>query len=169
MAWTDGDLKVFAAGLAVGGEWNAAGQAALPPPTADPPPGAYYGQVLYVKLDPGTPGAVVRYSTDGAPPSAVAPPFDEAHPIEVSADRTIRAFAQLENRTSRMAELVYRVDNPFVVTDQVVLARGMATVGDGGPAICTAFVQAAARDTVALGRGLIQVGDSGVQVEIVTN
>lgn len=169
MAWTDGDLKVFAAGLAVGGEWNATGQTALPPPTADPPPGAYYGQVLYVKLLTATEGAIIRYSTDGTVPSALGPPFNEDAPIEVSETKTIRAFAQLCNQTSRIAELVYKVDNPFIVTDLVLLERSVIAVRDGGPTISTAFVQTAARDRVALSEHLLGITDASAEVEIVTN
>lgn len=124
MSWTDGDMKLFAAGLSIGGKWNCSGAAALPPPTADPPAGAYYGQTLYVTLQTGTPGALIRFTEDGSIPEADGAVFADV-PIEVDKTMTITAYAQQNNRTSRVAAFRYVVDNPFLVTDTVTLARAV--------------------------------------------
>lgn len=168
MIWTDGDLKIFAAGLSIGGQWNCSGAAALPPPTADPPAGAYYGQVLYIRLMCDTPGAVIRFTTNGDAPAADGPLFDPEMPIEVSASTTIRAYAQAENRTSRIANFRYAVDNPFLVTDTVTLAR--AVPQRWADAAVVTVMQGAApevTDRLRLADAIPAVSDDAV-VEIVT-
>lgn len=167
MSWTDGDLKLFAAGLSIGGQWNCTGAAALPPPTADPPAGAYYGQTLYVTLQSGTPGALIRFTEDGSIPEADGVVFADM-PIEVDKTMTITAYAQLRNRVSRVAAFRYVVDNPFMVTDTVALAR--AVPQKWADAAVVTVMQGAApelTDRLTITGAIPAVSDDAV-VEIVT-
>lgn len=168
MAWTDGDLRIFAAGLSIGGQWNHTGQAMLPPPSADPPPGSYYGQVLYVKLFTSTEGAIIRYSTDGTLPSAIGQPFDEAAPIEISQNITVRAYAQRYNQISRIAELVYKVDNPFVVKDIVTITTRMLRATCGTVDIGFEHKSPVVSDLVKITNHLLTISEDVAEIEIIT-
>jgi hypothetical protein len=96
MAWTDGDLKIFAAGLAIGGKWNGT-VSPIPVPVADPPPGVYRNPInVTVSVPPGledTPAHLYYALTWGN--SLQEHKLQEAEELEISVvvtgETTIRA------------------------------------------------------------------------------
>lgn len=130
MAWTEKELKIFASGLAIGGQWNHVGDSAIPIPNIDPLPGRYSGQLVYVRLWSDVPGAVVRATFDGSDPTATAEPISPNTLTEIDVTTTVKAYAQVNNRTSKIATYVYNLDNPFDWHDTVIVSQGLVRVTD---------------------------------------
>jgi hypothetical protein len=82
------------------GVYNISGTVAMPaftpPPTTSPntPPTAPYTNAIDVWMYSATPGAIIRYTTDGSVPTAThGTTFDISSPVPVSASLTINAIA----------------------------------------------------------------------------
>ena len=71
-------------------EWPAAAIPTTEPPVFAPAPGTYTSAQT-VTISSATPGAVIRYTTDGSMPTASSPVY--AGPLTVAATVTIRAYA----------------------------------------------------------------------------
>ena len=130
MAWTEKELKIFASGLAIGGQWNHVGDSAIPVPNIDPLPGNYIGQILHVRLWSDVPGAVVRATFDGSIPSATAEPISKNATTDVDTDTVIKAFAQVNNKTSKIATYKFTFNNPFDTSDIVVIENATVAIDD---------------------------------------
>lgn len=162
MAWTDGDFKLFSAGLAIGGQWNHVGDSAIPVPNIDPLPGNYLGQILHVRLWSDVPGAVVRATFDGSVPSAEAEPINQKATTDVDVDTVIRAFAQVNNKTSKIATYKFTFNNPYDTTDIIVIENAAITIDDY-VAVNAKCITLEFADTIE-DRQLLTISDSVEQV-----
>lgn len=129
MAWTDGDLKILAVGMAIGGQWNQTGQSMLPPPTGDPPPGNYFGTSQIVALSAQTEGAIIRFTVDGQDVGADGAIY--TGPLLIERDTVIKAFAAKGWKTSPQAALKYVVKNPLgELADDILEAEAWGVLED---------------------------------------
>lgn len=135
MAWTNEQLKIFAAGMAIGGQWNHVGDGTIPIPNIDPLPGNYFGQIVQVRLWSDFPGAIVRASFDGTLPSATSEPIGPDTITEIDVTTTIYAFAQVRNKTSKIAAYKFVLDNPFDTTDIVYKDKAVPSIPEETPVI----------------------------------
>lgn len=116
MAWTDGDFKIFAAGLAVGGKWNHT-HGTLPRVESSVPSGTYW-HTLECTLSCPVKAATILYSADGETPSAVY----QGEKIYIADTRDLYAFAIYKQGISPMSRFRYIIDNPMAQTELVELA-----------------------------------------------
>lgn len=162
MAWTEKELKIFASGLAIGGQWNHVGDSAIPVPNVDPPPGNYFGQIIQVRLWSDIPGAIVRATFDGSIPSATAEPLNPNDLTEIDVTTTVRAFAQLSNKTSKVASYKFDLENPFDATDIIYKAQVAPVILDSEPEICLNMVNIDVADTVNMAKSKLNINDTAV-------
>lgn len=74
------------------------------------PAGGTYTSTQTVALASATPGALIRYTTDGSTPTASSPLY--AAPLTVSSSQTIKAFASaIGYADSPLASATYTIDN----------------------------------------------------------
>lgn len=162
MAWTEKELKIFASGLAIGGQWNHVGDSSIPVPNIDPLPGNYLGQIIHVRLWSDVPDAVVRATFDGSIPSATAEPISPNATTDVDVDTVVRAFAQVNNKTSKIATYKFTFNNPFDVSDIIVIENATITIDDY-VAVKTECITLELADTID-DRYLLTISDSSEQV-----
>ena len=168
MDWTQENLKIFASGLAIGGQWNHVGDSSIPIPNIDPLPGNYFGQIINVRLWSDIPGAILRATFDGSIPSATAEPLKPNDLTEIDVTTTVRAFAQLNNKTSKVASYKFNLENPFDTTDIIYKAQVAPVIVDSEHEICMDAVQIDVADTVNMVQSKLNINDTAV-IEIVTN
>lgn len=114
MAWTEADLKIFAAGLAIGGRWNRT-YGTLPPVQASKPAGVY-SSVFDITLSCPISGATIFFSTDGTTPTTVY----RGEIINIVDDTTVFAFAVLGSDISPMSMFRYVIYIPAITTDDSI-------------------------------------------------
>lgn len=104
---------------------SAASQGAAATPVFDPPAGAYT-EPINVTISSSTPGATIRYTTDGSTPNQSSPAYSS--PIAVTSSTTIKAIAYadgLDPSTVAIAAYMF----PVVVNNMTQLRA--QTAGDG--------------------------------------
>jgi hypothetical protein len=114
VAWTDNDLKIFAAGLAIGGKYNHT-HGTLPRVKSSMPSGRY-SDVFYVTLSCDLAGATIMYSIDGSTPTTVY----AGEQIYVGGDLVIFAFAMYGQGLSPMSKYTYDIYVPAIFADDNV-------------------------------------------------
>lgn len=80
------------------------------PPSAIADPASLFAETLSVRLQSATPGAVVRYTIDGTPPTASSPAY--AQPLALTRDTTIQARAFARNEASAVTSVSFRRTSP---------------------------------------------------------
>ncbi len=141
MAWTAADLKIFAAGLAIGGKYNHT-QGNLPKVMSSVPSGTY-SEVFYITLSCIVTEATIFYSTDGTTPRTV---YDGSS-IYIDKDSTVLAFAAYGEQLSGMSKFVYIIYIPAVDEQDVI------NVADIADTVATQFITGdvyANSDTIAI-------------------
>lgn len=120
MAWTEGDLRIFAAGLAIGGRWNRT-FGTLPRVEASQPAGVY-SSVFDITLSCAVSGATIFYSTDGTTPTMVY----HGETINIGDDLTVTAFAVLGSDLSPMSVFRYVIYIPAIDTSDSIAVLALA-------------------------------------------
>ncbi|WP_418790908.1 chitobiase/beta-hexosaminidase C-terminal domain-containing protein [Phosphitispora sp. TUW77] len=132
MAWTAGDLKIFAAGLAIGAKYNHT-HGTLPRVKASVAAGTY-SSVFYVALSCDLEEAIIMYSTDGGTPTTEY----AGEEIFVDDDLTIYAYAVYRQNLSPMSKFDYVIyvpeanveetlTTPDGISDEVVVEMVVTT------------------------------------------
>lgn len=116
MAWTDNDLKIFAAGLAIGGKWNHT-HGTLPRVKASVPSGTY-SSVFDVTLSCDISAATIMYSADGGTPTTVY--AGENITVDTEGTHVVYAYALYGQGLSPMAKYTYVIYVPRVVTSDSI-------------------------------------------------
>ena len=116
MAWTDGDFKIFAAGLAIGGKYNHT-HGTLPRVKASVVSGTY-SSVFNVTLSCDLTDATIMYSTDGGTPITVY--AGEEIVIESEGTHVIYAYAIYGQGLSPMSKFTYIIYVPKVITSDTI-------------------------------------------------
>lgn len=98
------------------------------------PAAGTYTAAQSVTLASATPGAVIRYTTDGSTPTAGSPVY--AGPLSVAASTTVKAYASATSLTdSAVVSAAYVIDaNAGPFTHGGVTANGTVTLWFKGPA-----------------------------------
>jgi hypothetical protein len=120
MAWTEGDLRIFAAGLAIGGRWNRT-FGTLPRVEASQPAGVY-SSVFDITLSCAVSSATIFYSTDGTTPTTVY----HGETINIGDDLTVTAFAVLGSDLSPMSTFRYVIYIPAIDTADTIAVLTLA-------------------------------------------
>lgn len=107
MAWTDNDLKIFAAGLAIGGKYNHT-HGTLPRVKSSVASGTY-SSVFNLKLSCDLALATIMYSIDGSTPTTIYSGED----IYVGDDLVCYAYAIYGQNLSPMSKFVYIIYIPY--------------------------------------------------------
>lgn len=124
MVWTDGDWKIFAVGLAIGGKYNHT-HGTLPKVKSTLPSGSY-GEVVSFTLFCDLPGVTIMYSIDGNTPTTVY--AGETITIDTEQTLVCYAYAIYKQGLSAMSRFTYVVDFPdFGVSDTL---SGVVTLAD---------------------------------------
>ena len=116
MAWTDGDFKIFAAGLAIGGKYNHT-HGTLPRVKASVVSGTY-SSVFNVTLSCDLTAAIIMYSADGGTPTTVY--AGEEIVIDAEGTHYIYAYAVYGQSLSPMAKYTYVIYVPRIVTSDTI-------------------------------------------------
>ena len=98
------------------------------------PAGGTYSAAQSVTLSSATPGAVIRYTTNGSTPTASSPVY--AGPLSVAASTTVKAYASATSLTdSAVVSAAYVIDpNAGPFTHGGATANGTVTLWFKGPA-----------------------------------
>lgn len=154
MAWTEGDLRIFAAGLAIGGRWNRT-FGTLPRVEASQPAGVY-SSVFDITLSCAVSSATIFYSTDGTTPTTVY----QGEAINIGDDLTVTAFAVLGSDLSPMSTFRYVIYIPAIDTSDSIAVLALA---DGLPELS---VQTPVAISVSDNITVLAVNDPGVTVTV---
>lgn len=115
MDWSEGDWKLFATGLAIGGKWNRT-HGTLPGVVASFPPGTYW-HTVELTLSCPVEGADIFYSTNGGVPLT----HYQGEEIYVGNTMDVMAFAVKGQDISGMSRFRYIIDNPLDTEDLLPL------------------------------------------------
>lgn len=124
MAWTDADLKIFAAGLAIGGKWNHT-HGTLPRVKSSVPSGTYW-YTQYFTLSCDIAQATILYSVDGSTPTTVY----QGEEIYIGETMVVYAYAIYGQGLSAMSRFIYTIDNPLDKLSEDWRVRMPMTEGD---------------------------------------
>lgn len=159
MPWTNGDLKIFAAGLSIGARWNHT-FGTLPKVQSSLPPGTYW-YTSHITLSCPAAGSTIMYSTDGGTPTRVY----GGEEIFIGHTMDVYAYAILGLGISSMSQFRYIIDNPFVPTERVTMETVLPDSADA--AICrTECIVLTVTDAAALNGALPETSDGGAAVII---
>jgi uncharacterized protein (DUF1800 family) len=105
------------------------------PPAFHPPPADYTGEQA-VELLTSTPGATIRYTTDGSAPSRTQGTIYTG-PLTLGADTTIRAIAYLDGRAdSPVVDAVYGIDRQALLLVAALTPQsGALSLADGSASL----------------------------------
>lgn len=119
MAWTDSDLKIFAAGLAIGGKYNHT-LGTLPRVKSSVVSGTYW-YTQYFTLSCDLTEATILYSVDGSTPTTVY----AGEEIYIGESLVCYAYAVYGQGLSPMSKFIYIVDNPLANLSDTVTDSGV--------------------------------------------
>ena len=118
MAWTDGDFKIFAAGLAIGGKYNHT-HGTLPRVKSSVPSGTY-GVVFAFTLSCDLAQATILYSVDGGTPTTVY----LGEELYCGADMVCYAYAIYGQSLSPMSKFTYVIYIPHADVVEILQLYG---------------------------------------------
>lgn len=124
MAWTDSDLKIFAAGLAIGGKYNHT-LGTLPRVKSSVVSGTYW-YTQYFTLSCDLTEATILYSVDGSTPTTVY----AGEEIYIGESLVCYAYAVYGQGLSPMSKFSYVIDNPFQQTESLKFSKWLFTAAD---------------------------------------
>jgi hypothetical protein len=153
MAWTEGDLRIFAAGLAIGGRWNRT-FGTLPRVKSSVASGTYW-YAQYFTLSCDLTEATILYSIDGGTPTTVY----AGEEIYIDDDMVCLAYAVYGQGLSPMSKFTYIVDNPFQQLDTLSFSHWLFTASDDDDIVIDTVVFEES-ETVAISSTVFTISDS---------
>lgn len=153
MAWTDGDFKIFAAGLAIGGKYNHT-HGTLPRVKSSVASGTYW-YTQYFTLSCDLTEATILYSIDGSTPTTVY----AGEEIYIGDDMVCYAYAIYGQGLSPMSKFTYIVENPFQQSDTLSFSHWLFTVSENNDIVIDTVVFEES-ETVAISSAIFTVSDS---------